>query len=103
MTSLSTAQLERKRANDREAQRAIRQRTKDHIDTLEKHISDLRVAQDSNEKVVTAAQQRIRELEEENVYLRSKLSETGHPAAVAAAQSAYHGNQHETLYSVITF
>ena len=90
VTSLSTAQLERKRANDREAQRAIRQRTKDHIDTLEKHINDLRVAQEANEKVVIAAQQRMRELEEENVYLRSKLSETGHPAA----QSTYHTNQH---------
>ena len=36
VSSLSAAQLERKRANDRDAQRAIRQRTKDHIDSLEK-------------------------------------------------------------------
>ena len=103
VTSLSTAQLERKRANDREAQRAIRQRTKDHIDTLEKHISDLRVAQEANEKVVLAAQQRVRDLEEENVYLRSKLSEKGHPAAVAEAQSSYHTNQHRLLFKLITF
>ncbi len=42
VSSLSAIQLERKRANDREAQRLIRQRTKDRIDGLEKQITDLR-------------------------------------------------------------
>jgi hypothetical protein len=41
VTTLTAAQLERKRANDREAQRAIRQRTKDHIETLERQVRDL--------------------------------------------------------------
>lgn len=43
MSTLSTAQLSRKRANDREAQRAIRQRTKEHIESLEQRIAELSV------------------------------------------------------------
>lgn len=77
VSTLSAAQLERKRANDREAQRAIRQRTKDHIDGLEKSITDLRQSQDANEKLVLATRQRNRELEEENSYLRLRLNEAG--------------------------
>ena len=75
VNTLSAAQLERKRANDREAQRAIRQRTKDHIDGLERELNDLRVAQDASEKVIAVTQQRVRELEEENSYLRTRLGE----------------------------
>lgn len=77
VSTLSATQLERKRANDREAQRAIRQRTKDHIDDLEKTISDLRQVQDSREKILTATRQRNRELEDETSYLRLRLSEAG--------------------------
>lgn len=77
VTTLSAAQLERKRANDREAQRAIRQRTKDHIDHLERTVNDLRGSQEQSEKMVHATQQRNRELEEEVVFLRNKLNEAG--------------------------
>lgn len=77
VTTLSAAQLERKRANDREAQRAIRQRTKDHIDHLERTVNDLRGSQEQNEKIVHVTQQRNRELEEENAFLRTKLNEAG--------------------------
>lgn len=42
VNSLSATQLERKRANDREAQRLIRQRTKERIHSLERQISDLK-------------------------------------------------------------
>lgn len=77
VSTLSAAQLERKRANDREAQRAIRQRTKDHIDGLENTISELRRSQEASEKVALAARQRNRELEEENSYIRMRLSEAG--------------------------
>jgi len=87
VTTLSAAQLERKRANDREAQRAIRQRTKDHIENLEKSISELRGTQESHEKLVAATQQRNQELEDENVYLRRKLSEAGYPNNLPAGQS----------------
>ncbi|KAK5121242.1 hypothetical protein LTR85_005408 [Meristemomyces frigidus] len=95
VTTLSAAQLERKRANDREAQRAIRQRTKDHIDNLEKNLNDLRGSQESNEKLVAITQQRNRELEEENAYLRSKLGESGYmqsmqQAPVQVADTASH-------------
>lgn len=66
VTTLSTAQLERKRANDREAQRAIRQRTKSHIDELERKIAD------TDERLNTALQ-RNAFLESENASLRSRL------------------------------
>ena len=87
VTTLSAAQLERKRANDREAQRAIRQRTKDHIDSLERNINELRVAHDASEKVVAVTQQRNRELEEENAFLRTKLGETGYPVSLPPPDS----------------
>src|SRR5262245_14003700 len=48
VTTLTAAQLERKRANDREAQRAIRQRTKDHIEGLERQVRDLTTQIDTN-------------------------------------------------------
>jgi len=79
VTTLSAAQLERKRANDREAQRAIRQRTKDHIENLERSVSDLRGSQEANEKLVAVTQQRNQELEEENAFLRSRLGDAGYP------------------------
>ncbi|CAI7596719.1 unnamed protein product [Penicillium palitans] len=41
VSTLSVEQLERKRANDREAQRSIRQRTKEHIEQLEAQVSTL--------------------------------------------------------------
>ncbi|KAK5000875.1 hypothetical protein LTR66_000364 [Elasticomyces elasticus] len=75
VTTLSVAQLERKRANDREAQRAIRQRTKDHIDSLEKQIAD---QQGTSERLL-AVQERNRQLEEENAYLRSRVREASLP------------------------
>jgi hypothetical protein len=77
VSTLSAAQLERKRANDREAQRAIRQRTKDHIDGLESTIAELRRSQEASDKISLATRQRNRELEEENSYLRLRLSEAG--------------------------
>ncbi len=89
VTTLSSAQLERKRANDREAQRAIRQRTKDHIDSLERNVNDLRVAQDASEKMVTVTQQRNRALEEENAYLRTKLGEAGYPVSLPPSDREY--------------
>jgi hypothetical protein len=41
VNTLSDAQLERKRANDREAQRIIRQRTREHIENLERQVTEL--------------------------------------------------------------
>jgi TolA-binding protein len=79
VSTLSATQLERKRANDRESQRALRQKTRDHIDGLERTISELRDSQDKRDKIVLALKQRNRELEEENSYLRLGLSEVGRP------------------------
>ena len=41
VANLTPEQLARKRANDREAQRAIRERTKNQIDALNRRIQDL--------------------------------------------------------------
>lgn len=90
VTTLSAAQLERKRANDREAQRAIRQRTKDHIDHLERTVNDLRGSQEQHEKIAHANQQRNRELEEEIVYLRNKLNEAGFSMSAMTADGESH-------------
>lgn len=45
VANLTPQQLERKRANDREAQRAIRERTKQQIDHLNEKIRELESAQ----------------------------------------------------------
>ncbi|RYO85256.1 hypothetical protein DL762_005277 [Monosporascus cannonballus] len=45
VSTLSPQQLARKRANDREAQRAIRQRTKEHIESLERQVEEFRSGQ----------------------------------------------------------
>ena len=77
VTTLTAAQLERKRANDREAQRAIRQRTKDHIENLERQIAELRAQQDNLAHSSTKFLELMRrneELENENTLLRTRLS-----------------------------
>ncbi|KAF1988674.1 hypothetical protein K402DRAFT_402845 [Aulographum hederae CBS 113979] len=73
VNTLTAAQLERKRANDREAQRAIRQRTKDHIENLEKRIAELTSTDDTSQKLMQVLQ-RNEELEQENQMLRTRLT-----------------------------
>lgn len=86
VTTLTAAQLERKRANDREAQRAIRQRTKDHIENLERQIAELTAQQDtSNQSKLVELMQRNEELEQENTVLKTRLNHAvGLSHAVAA-------------------
>ncbi|RAH50246.1 bZIP transcription factor [Aspergillus brunneoviolaceus CBS 621.78] len=65
VTSLSAEQLERKRANDREAQRTIRQRTKEHIERLEHQVAELKIKGDRFDEIVrrnTAMEMEIRSL-----------------------------------------
>ena len=71
VTHLSKAQLARKRANDREAQRNIRQRTREHIEALEKRVKELEGGgrSESMERVL----KRNEELEEEIEKLREQL------------------------------
>ncbi|ROV92388.1 hypothetical protein VMCG_09119 [Cytospora schulzeri] len=51
VSTLTPSQLARKRANDREAQRAIRARTKEHIERLECELDELKSKQNRDETV----------------------------------------------------
>ena len=84
---LTEKQLERKRANDRQAQRAIRQRTKDHIIRLERSLRELQETYDASKRLMASIQQQNRVLEEENAYLRTKLAEYGFDLNVGRIQS----------------
>jgi hypothetical protein len=74
VTHLSTAQLQRKRANDREAQRNIRQRTKEHIENLEKKVKELE--ENNRSSSMDRVLQRIKELEAENEKLKIQAAAT---------------------------
>lgn len=63
VANLTPEQLAKKRANDREAQRAIRQRTKDTIDTLANRIKELE-SQQPYQELQKVAQERDRALQE---------------------------------------
>ena len=92
VSTLSAAQLERKRANDREAQRAIRQRTKEHIEKLERRIIELSSGDALNEQLVTALR-RTKELEEENARLRSSLDQANFALGGISTSPASWNNQ----------
>ncbi|KAF4332924.1 hypothetical protein FBEOM_13271 [Fusarium beomiforme] len=51
VSTLTPAQLARKRANDREAQRAMRARTKEHIERLERELAELKSNQGRDQTV----------------------------------------------------
>src|SRR6201996_919520 len=63
VANLNPEQLAKKRANDREAQRAIRERTKTHIERLEQRIRDLE-SQQPYQELQRVAQERDRALAE---------------------------------------
>lgn len=63
VANLTPDQLAKKRANDREAQRAIRQRTKDTIETLANRIKELE-SQQPFQELQKVAQERDRALQE---------------------------------------
>ncbi|KAK2666777.1 hypothetical protein RAB80_017894 [Fusarium oxysporum f. sp. vasinfectum] len=64
VSTLTPSQLARKRANDRETQRAIRARTKEHIDRLERELEELKSEQ-SRDQTVKELLRRNQALEEE--------------------------------------
>ncbi|KAF1982415.1 hypothetical protein K402DRAFT_397503 [Aulographum hederae CBS 113979] len=70
---LTPLQLDRKRKNDREAQRNIRQRTKDHISSLEAEIRALRSGQEYHELQAALAQKEA--VEAENADLKRRLAQ----------------------------
>ncbi|KAL3469657.1 hypothetical protein BJX99DRAFT_67854 [Aspergillus californicus] len=78
VTSLTVEQLERKRANDREAQRTIRQRTREHIERLEIQVSDLRAKGDKYDEVVRR-----------NAILENELRALRHQLSVTAGSTGY--------------
>lgn len=93
VTSMSPSQLERKRANDREAQRAIRLRTKELIEELERKVQEQKGAVDASERLAATTQQRNRELELENTFLRNRLVESGIPVDSSMHHSMYLARQ----------
>lgn len=81
VTTLSAEQLERKRANDREAQRTIRQRTKEHIEQLEHQVADLKAKGDQFDDVVRR-----------NSTLENELNQLRHQMAMLVTRQAYVGH-----------
>lgn len=72
MSTLTPSQLARKRANDREAQRAIRARTKEHIERLEREIEELK-SRNTRDETVQELLRRNKALEQEVAALRKTL------------------------------
>ncbi|KAK5994879.1 hypothetical protein PT974_03266 [Cladobotryum mycophilum] len=75
VSTLTPTQLARKRANDREAQRAIRARTKEHIERLERELADLKSSQ-NRDRTVQELLRRNKALEEELARLREHMGIT---------------------------
>ncbi|KAL8753043.1 MAG: hypothetical protein Q9199_005329, partial [Rusavskia elegans] len=67
VANLTPDQLAKKRANDREAQRAIRERTKTQIESLEKRIRDLTNQQPHQELQSILKQKQLVEAENQNI------------------------------------
>ncbi len=72
VTSLTPEQLTKKRANDREAQRAIRERTKNQIETLEKRVLEL-TSQEPYQELQAVLRQK-EAVQTENDEIRRRLS-----------------------------
>ena len=72
VTSLTPEQLNKKRANDREAQRAIRERTKNQIETLERRVLELTSQQPYQELQAVIRQKEA--IQAENDEIRRRLS-----------------------------
>ncbi|KAI1646308.1 uncharacterized protein F4817DRAFT_366155 [Daldinia loculata] len=96
VSTLTPTQLARKRANDREAQRAIRARTKEHIESLEREIEELRSHQD-RDKTIQTLLRRNKTLENELRHLRESMgiraantSEPYHPVFHSSSPSEPH-------------
>ncbi|KAH8586997.1 hypothetical protein B0O99DRAFT_40589 [Bisporella sp. PMI_857] len=79
VTHLSKAQLARKRANDREAQRNIRARIKAHIETLKKRVEELEASGRSGsvERIIKRNEQL--EVEVEGLRAQLALAQAGTP------------------------
>lgn len=72
VANLTPEQLAKKRANDREAQRAIRERTKNQIESLERKIRELTQQQPYQELQSVLRQKEL--VEQENAEIRKRLA-----------------------------
>ncbi|KAJ4137857.1 hypothetical protein NW754_001501 [Fusarium falciforme] len=72
ISTFTPSQLARKRATDREAQRAIRARTKEHIQRLERELMELKSKQ-SGDQTVQELLRRNKALKEELMRLKENL------------------------------
>lgn len=90
VTSLSSEQLERKRANDREAQRTIRQRTKEHIEHLEQQVAELKLKGDQFDDVVRR-----------NAALEGELGRLRQQLGMAVGRQSYGEHGKHPLVSVL--
>jgi serine phosphatase RsbU (regulator of sigma subunit) len=101
VSTLTPSQLARKRANDREAQRAIRARTKEHIERLERELEELKSNQ-SRDKTVQELLRRNKALEEELFRIKETMGVSMTPSPY---QSAGKMDSQSTLRatSILTF
>ncbi|EGU72006.1 hypothetical protein FOPG_18198 [Fusarium oxysporum f. sp. conglutinans race 2 54008] len=72
VSTLTPVQLARKRANDREAQRAIRARTKEHIERLERELAELKSEQ-GRDQTVQELLRRNEAIEKELIRLKETM------------------------------
>ncbi|KAJ0343413.1 hypothetical protein COL922a_000145 [Colletotrichum nupharicola] len=81
VSTLTPSQLARKRANDREAQRAIRARTKEHIERLERELEELKNERNRDQS------QTVQELLRKNKVLEEELFKLRESVGIANGQS----------------
>ena len=85
VANLTPEQLNKKRANDREAQRAIRERTKGQIESLERKIQELTSQQPYQELQHAIRQKEL--VEAENEEIKQRLN-----SVLGIIQPIVHGN-----------
>ncbi|KAL7930712.1 hypothetical protein V8C35DRAFT_324173 [Trichoderma chlorosporum] len=93
VSTLTPSQLARKRANDREAQRAIRARTKEHIERLERELAELKGVQSRDRKV--------QELLRRNKFLEQEIARLREHMGYTATDSSYSSNSAGTPGTMI--
>ncbi|KAI5458898.1 hypothetical protein BGZ63DRAFT_267952 [Mariannaea sp. PMI_226] len=91
VSTLTPSQLARKRANDREAQRAIRARTKEHIERLERELEELK-NKHSRDQTVQELLRRNKALEEELARLKENMGLSITPSSYSATPAVYDDN-----------
>ncbi|KAF7713721.1 BZIP transcription factor [Penicillium ucsense] len=93
VSSLSAEQLERKRAMDREAQRSIRQRTKEHIEQLEQQVVLLRTQVDS----MRSQNQQFDDIIRQNATLQDEIARLKTQLSSLTGPSSFTSNPEQTV------